>query len=1110
MVELPQFPRRLALTEEPKSSITSGDIRSGYASLARGLDSIGNTLDTIATDQAEKAGADSVTVGADGKPEVTKPLLFTENSRKAFDRMQNFRLMTEADNQGDQQLLKLRDDFRDNPEGFLKAANEFRAQHVQNWGTNPQVRVALDRQLQNRATGIYGGLRSEWENREIGSALKSIDIKKAQVADDLETMARRNGIYERDDNGDIKRDNNGQPIESQMYKDSVADYGTLLDEKVGNPLFRFNKDQAGYEMDQLKTRVESAQVLGDMERVYNKDGPNAARSYLLNAVKGLEGKVKSIDKIAREGMTWLRTEQASFRGARTDTEAGARDLMQRINNGQQYDPEEVNGMSSDLAMVGSMKTRRDLILSHEVRLGTRGKTLPELAAQANGARSSVSANFMTGALPTQEGLTTVATPSGKSVTVNRQAAPFFSGFLKDLEDAGAPIGSIGGYSKRPISGTNQWSQHAYGNAIDINQQSRNVTSGDFKQWGEQNRGKLAELEQKWGMVGGQNFSNPDWGHWEWGGPQGAAASGGTGVPGAPAIQSEFAGEYAKRVQGVLIHDAKAAWPQTKALIDKGQPIEQQDFEAIQQAAAVSGDQQWQQEVQAAAIANRIGPSIRGLPAAQQQAAIDQAKAQLPQSGLPAGMQDLISTSLTKQFERVSKQVADDPVGLHIERGGEAPTPLLLSDPNVTNQALRERVAITRGVAAEQGTPVGNPLRPAERTALAGAISNGNPQEAGAALEALSGLPDEFLAMVVGSKEIKAAIGGAAAGSDPVRFSQSMMFMDRMWNRAPETAKHLFGEDNIHQLMTWQTNLKYMTAEDLAKDRSKAAADPQVRERRKVNEQVGLTQARTHKFDDIVSQFGSWGQTFTLSTPQAPTDPLTRDTMMGDFEKLYAKRYGETLNKDTALKQTVEMMKTKWTRSDVNGGRLMLNAPETIRDPNGHLIYPPSTEQGLNWKWMTRQIEDDIAKETGRPKHGTGLISAVAGAIARATVGAPGTGPLAGAAALVAGSAGPNWNYTLVSDRQTEAEAQQGKPASYQVYVIDAATQKGQFLSRRYAFDPSGIIGKNRTDFEEQRARVLPVDDAVRAAQGRQSRMLQTTREAIQGPRPTAPGSATLQ
>lgn len=514
----------------------------------------------------------------------------------------------------------------------------------------------------------------------------------------------------------------------------------------------------------------------------------------------------------------------------------------------------------------------------------------------------------------------------------------------------------------------------------------------------------------------------------------------------------FAGAIAKRVQAQFVEQSRKAWPEFKAKIEQGKVLDQEDFTAVRYAAALSGDANWQKQVEELAVANGIGGQARALPANEQQAVVDNARADIGVA---------VAESLQKQFARQAKMVKDDPVGFAVERFHAQPAALDFSSPQATAVGVGERVTIARGVSVEQGTPPGNPFRPAETSALAGAIGTGEPKAAAAALDALAGLPDDFLTPALGNAEIKTAVAGAARSSDPARYSTAMQFMDRLWSRSPETTKALFGEDQIHALMTWQTNLRYMSPDQLAKERERAAIDPQVRERMKKNEAEGRELANKYSFNDVAKQFDtSWWITpgplarATGAQPLPPVDALTRDAMMGDWVNLYARRYAETLDKDKAAEQATALMKTKWTASPTNGGRLMLNAPETIRDRSGNAIYPAVNG---SHDWMTAQLQAGIDREMKADR----------------TPLAPGAdsfdefGNLRDTTASTARTP-----YTLVSDRRTQSEAQAGQPATYTVVVHDPATDRDVVLPRRFQFDPSEVQAKARTDFETQRTRVL--------------------------------------
>jgi hypothetical protein len=144
-------------------------------------------------------------------------------------------------------------------------------------------------------------------------------------------------------------------------------------------------------------------------------------------------------------------------------------------------------------------------------MGARGG-----ASGASPGGGTSGANYMGGPIPTAADLTKFSTKGGQTVTVNKQAAAAMKGFLSDLEEAGAPLGSIGSHNVRRIAGSGKMSQHAYGNAVDVGSQTgRDIVSPAFARWVKENREKLDRLTQKWSIVDGSKFRSPDLGHFEW-------------------------------------------------------------------------------------------------------------------------------------------------------------------------------------------------------------------------------------------------------------------------------------------------------------------------------------------------------------------------------------------------------------------------------------------------------------------------------------------------------------------------------------------------------------------------------------------------------------------
>jgi hypothetical protein len=93
------------------------------------------------------------------------------------------------------------------------------------------------------------------------------------------------------------------------------------------------------------------------------------------------------------------------------------------------------------------------------------------------------------------------------VTVNKAVAEQFRGFFNDLIKLGAPVRGLGGFGIRGNP-----SEHPLGLAIDWEQTSRNVVTADVRQWIDGHREVLLKLERRWGLSGGENWHNPDTGH----------------------------------------------------------------------------------------------------------------------------------------------------------------------------------------------------------------------------------------------------------------------------------------------------------------------------------------------------------------------------------------------------------------------------------------------------------------------------------------------------------------------------------------------------------------------------------------------------------------------
>jgi hypothetical protein len=139
--------------------------------------------------------------------------------------------------------------------------------------------------------------------------------------------------------------------------------------------------------------------------------------------------------------------------------------------------------------IGNSKIKdQDNILLRFAKAAPAPKPLPTIVAAKNG-------------------MVTLKTKSGQRYTVAAHAANAFAGFVNWLESTGYRIAFIGGYSRRKIAGTNIWSHHARGAAIDINQTARNKVTRPLPR-------NVTAMAAKFGLKHGAVWSDPDAGHFE--------------------------------------------------------------------------------------------------------------------------------------------------------------------------------------------------------------------------------------------------------------------------------------------------------------------------------------------------------------------------------------------------------------------------------------------------------------------------------------------------------------------------------------------------------------------------------------------------------------------
>lgn len=107
----------------------------------------------------------------------------------------------------------------------------------------------------------------------------------------------------------------------------------------------------------------------------------------------------------------------------------------------------------------------------------------------------------------QNYLTTIKLPNGQRIMVHKNAAQQMAGFLNDLWNQGYKFSDVQTYNKRKVAGSNLWSRHSTGLAMDIDP-GKNPFSKNAAYTLPKNAGQLAAA---WGLSW-LGPKNGDWMH----------------------------------------------------------------------------------------------------------------------------------------------------------------------------------------------------------------------------------------------------------------------------------------------------------------------------------------------------------------------------------------------------------------------------------------------------------------------------------------------------------------------------------------------------------------------------------------------------------------------
>jgi hypothetical protein len=227
-----------------------------YEEFARTLDKTAGALDQAATGLAEQAGYRAVTRDSAGNVQVQQfPIV--GDAAIAFHRAVKTAALADGEGAMKRDEIALRQQFRDNPDGYQTAAEHYKqekvAQYTQIAGAD--VGLALGRTIDATTTMTYRGLLNEHERLQLQRADRSMEAGIMSARDDLVAMAR------------------GGVTSGPAWDSAMAKVQTLTNERVNNPRLAYPPEQAAYDMQHLQGELKANGFMNVIDQIYKNPDP---------------------------------------------------------------------------------------------------------------------------------------------------------------------------------------------------------------------------------------------------------------------------------------------------------------------------------------------------------------------------------------------------------------------------------------------------------------------------------------------------------------------------------------------------------------------------------------------------------------------------------------------------------------------------------------------------------------------------------------------------------------------------------------------------------------------------------------------------------------------
>jgi soluble lytic murein transglycosylase-like protein len=339
MPELPGLTDRIVTSEAPQPRISGAEIAQPYEMLARGLDKLGEGLESAAIPLAEQAGSRAVTRDDHGNVQVEHAPIFGE-AGKAYARAVKTGALAEADGAAQRADIELRTQFRDDPQGYLKASDSFKRKQMEDMtaAAGPEVGVALGRAIEHTTTQTYRGLLNESERLNLQRADSRITAGITSASNDAIALARQGGA-----------------LDSKDMQGFLSKYSSLLDEKTNNPRLAYSKEQRDLDFQSFQGEIAGARNLYHVDQVYKTQGYAAAVDAAKDVLTNENYQLTPVQRQAfySHAMGEIRANEAVRRQDGGEARAALRELETASQLGQRIEPNEVESVADAFRAAGN-------------------------------------------------------------------------------------------------------------------------------------------------------------------------------------------------------------------------------------------------------------------------------------------------------------------------------------------------------------------------------------------------------------------------------------------------------------------------------------------------------------------------------------------------------------------------------------------------------------------------------------------------------------------------------------------------------------------------------------------------------------------------------------